>query len=441
MDFKTPIIAGRKKSDIDEYGTKGSIFLGKKYHEVDDKMILGNPIYMDISGAHVVFISGKRGGGKSYTMGVVAEGFDLLDDKVKNNLSIILLDTMGVYWTMKHPNDEIRRSVLEDYGLSPKGIDVKIFTPVSFYHKYKEKGIPTDVPFSLSAADLDHDDWCIAFKIKKYSLHGILIGDTISALKEHKGKFNIDDIMEEIKKHNDSSDETKKAVISMFNLAKSWGVFADESTHFLELAAPGQITVLDVSCYATMPGGWDVKALIVGLIAKHLFVQRMLYRKDEELNLLKKADALVENKIYKEEKFKDMPLVWLVIDEAHEFLPKDKEDINAATMPLVEIMREGRQPGISLILATQQPGKIHTDVMTQSDIFLSHRITAEIDVKALELLAQSYNRDGLQRAIDFLPKEKGTAVLFDDLNEQIHQIRIRPRVSWHGGNSPSALRK
>jgi len=42
-----------------------------------------------------------------------------------------------------------------------------------------------------------------------------------------------------------------------------------------------------------------------------------------------------------------------------------------------------------LILATQQPGKIHTDVMTQSDVVLSHRITARMDTEALSLLEQS----------------------------------------------------
>jgi ABC-type polar amino acid transport system ATPase subunit len=33
---------------------------------------------MDIAGAHVVLICGKRGGGKSYTMGVIAEGLAML---------------------------------------------------------------------------------------------------------------------------------------------------------------------------------------------------------------------------------------------------------------------------------------------------------------------------------------------------------------------------
>ena len=53
-------------------------------------------------------------------------------------------------------------------------------------------------------------------------------------------------------------------------------------------------------------------------------------------------------------------------------------------MHLTQLLREGRQPGISLVLATQQPGQIHKDVMTQSDIVISHRVTSATDLEALK---------------------------------------------------------
>ena len=133
-----------------------------------------------------------------------------------------------------------------------------------------------------------------------------------------------------------------------------------------------------------------------------------------------------------------MPLVWLIIDEAHEFLP-NKGKV-ASTDALVTVLREGRQPGISLILATQQPGKIHTDVMTQSDIVLSHRITAKIDVDALGLLMQSYMRVGLVAEVDKLPRVQGAGILFDDQNEKMYPLRVKPRFTWHGGSSPTAMK-
>lgn len=197
----------------------------------------------------------------------------------------------------------------------------------------------------------------------------------------------------------------------------------------------GQVTVLDVSCYATAPDGWKVKALVVSLVAQKLFLERMVARRNEEFQDIKSSihyfsegDAPIK---------KEEPLVWLVIDEAHEFLPVDGETV--ASKPLITILREGRQPGISLVLATQQPGRIHTDVMTQSDTIISHRITAKLDTDALGTLMQSYMREGLDVQLNQLPRVKGSAIIFDDTNEKMYPIRVRPRFTWHGGEAPSAV--
>lgn len=435
---KPPTIIGRSPSDYSKYKLRGSVLLGKRYDEIENKLVLTDDVYLDLSTAHVMFICGKRGGGKSYTMGVIAEGFSLLEKSVRDNLSIILLDTMGVYWTMRHPN-RAQREILEKFGLKPDSVNLKIFTPKKFYEIYKNQDIPTDVPFSIRPSELTGDDWCEAFRLDKYSPEGVLIHDSVAELQEEFGKnYLINDIISKIHS-TEFKEDVKLSVIEMFKVAKSWGLFDKKGTEISELAKGGQISVLDVSCYATMPGGWDVKSLVVGMVSKHLFNQRMEHRKAEEFKQIKHVESFFNNHDAEFEK-QDMPLVWLVIDEAHEFLPKNDKDRNAATDPLVIIMREGRQPGISLILATQQPGKIHTDVMTQSDIVLSHRITARMDVDALSLLAQSYMQDGLTKAIDFLPKEKGTAVVFDDSNEALFQMKVRPRISWHGGASPTAIK-
>jgi hypothetical protein len=435
-----PMVIGRLPKDVEKYGTKGAILLGRQYEEKLDRLFLTRKLYMDIAGAHVVLICGKRGGGKSYTMGVIAEGLAMLEPETKQNLSIILLDTMGIYWTMGHANNK-EKELLEPYGLKPRPIDFKIFTPESYYYEYKKKGIRTDVPFSIEPQQLTGDDWCMAFRQDKYGANGLYIQKIVEELREEKQSFLMKDFFSRIDADSETDNLTKAAVKSMFKTAESWGIFSDHGTPIEDLAKGGQVTVLDVSCYATMAGGNDVKALAVGLVARHLFKTRMEFRKEEELKDIKYVETYFEEVSASTAKKQDMPLVWLVIDEAHEFLPKDEKDNNAATEPLVTIMREGRQPGLSLILATQQPGKIHTDVMTQSDIVLSHRITARMDVQALGLLAQSYMEHGIERAMNDLPPLKGTAVVFDDLNEKILLMRARPRVTWHGGGSPNAMKE
>ncbi|MBS3064359.1 MAG: ATP-binding protein, partial [DPANN group archaeon] len=92
------------------------------------------------------------------------------------------------------------------------------------------------------------------------------------------------------------------------------------------------------------------------------------------------------------------------------------------------------------VLATQQPGKIHTDVMTQSDIVISHRITSKVDIESLNLIASSYLPKDIQLYIDGLPATKGSALLIDDKQERIYPIQLRPKLSWHGGGDPTAIK-
>ena len=77
--------------------------------------------------------------------------------------------------------------------------------------------------------------------------------------------------------------------------------------------------------------------------------------------------------------------------------------------------------------------------MTQADTVISHRITAKIDTESLKMLMQSYMREGLDVQLDDLPRTKGAALIFDDTNERLFPMKVRPRVSWHGGSAPSAI--
>ena len=43
--------------------------------------------------------------------------------------------------------------------------------------------------------------------------------------------------------------------------------------------------------------------------------------------------------------------------------------------------------------------------------------------------------------LDNLPDLKGSAIIFDDTNEKMYPMRMRPRLTWHGGGSPVAIRE
>ncbi|MBW2980239.1 ATP-binding protein, partial [Candidatus Woesearchaeota archaeon] len=117
------IVIGRSEGDRKKLGTLGAIFLGKHYVHMGQTVSLSSKIYMDLTGSHAVFLCGKRGSGKSYTMGVIAEGMADLPPEIKNNISVIMLDTMGIYWTMKYPNQKPKEvELLKQWGLEPKGL-------------------------------------------------------------------------------------------------------------------------------------------------------------------------------------------------------------------------------------------------------------------------------------------------------------------------------
>lgn len=430
------ITIGRNAEDAKKFGTLGTIFIGKHYVKMGQVTSLSNKIFMDIAKSHVVFVVGKRGSGKSYTLGVIAESMLDLPEEIKNNLSIIMFDTMGIYWTMKYPNKE-DKELLKEWELEAKPLNVNIFTPKGYYKKFKEEGIPTDFPFSIKTSELSAYEWSETFGIELNSQIGALIERIIEHLRETKEDYGIDDIINLIQKDERSTKEIKDAAENRFLSAKHWGLFSKEGTRFEDLVIPGQITVLDVSCYAYIPGAQSLRALVIGLVSQKLFAQRMVARKTEEYNSIYSETHLFGRE--EDEDEKKEPLIWLFIDEAHEFIPNDAKTV--ATQPLITLLREGRQPGISLVLASQQPGKINNDVITQSDVVIAHRLTAKIDTQALSSLMQSYMRESLDAQLNYLPAAKGAALIFDDINEKIYSMRVRPRYTWHGGAAPSVILK
>ena len=426
------IVLGRDESDKKKFGDKGLVYLGKGYVKMGQYTSLSNKIFMDVARSHVVLVAGKRGSGKSYTLGVIAEELSNLPKDVSQNIASLMFDTMGIYWTMKFENEKDRK-LLQEWDLKAKNLPVKIFVPAGHYDAYLEKGIPIDERFALDIRELTPEDWIITFGLDITSPVSILIQRTLSKLKE-KEDLEIRDIISLLEGDEKTSEETKNATIGLFEAANEWGIFAKRGvspTQIKDLINAGTTSVLDLSVYNSI-GAFNIRALVISLVSRKIFNERMDSRKKEEINSVSKGMniSLITEK-------KENPLVWMFIDEAHEFLPLNGK--TAATDALVQLLREGRQPGISLVLATQQPGQIHRDVMTQSDIVISHRVTSQPDLEALNYVMQSYLLEGITKYMNDLPSLKGSAIVLDDNSERIYPVRIKPRFTWHGGEAPTAV--
>lgn len=425
------IIIGRNEDDKKNFGKEGAVFLGKSYVKMGNITSLANNMYLDIARNHTILLCGKRGSGKSWSLGVMCEGILDFPDEIKNNMSAIIFDTMGVFWTMKYANKK-DETLLEEWGIEAKKADIDLFVPKGHFQEYKERGIPADYEFALQPKLLNAGDWCGVFNLDVNSDDGVLIA---RILKKLKGDYSVNDIVYHIEEDERSEHNIKERVSGMFISANTWGLFDENATELNKIADRGSVNVIDLSAYSQISGNWSIKALVVGIVSNKLLAGRILERKKEEVEVIERGFSLFGQS----ETRSKLPLLWIFIDEAHQFLPKG--ETTPATSALISLLREGRQPGISLVLATQQPGKIHDDVITQSDIVLCHRVTAKQDVDALNEMMQSYMDKGLTQAINDLPREKGAAVILDDTSERIYPLRIRPRFSWHGGEAPSAIKK
>lgn len=427
------IIIGRNESDKKNFQKRGLAYIGKSFVTMGNYTSLSNPIYLDIARSHVVLISGKRGSGKSYTIGTMAEALSNLGAEESGNVASLIFDTMGIFWTMKYLNEK-DKDLLDEWGLKAKKLPIKVFAPYGYYQEYIDKGISVDSEFAIKITELETSDWISLFELNFTNPVAVAIEMAILDLKKEKTSYNFDDIISKIQSIKTITQEIKNSAIALFNAAQSWKVFDEENgTTIQDLIKAGQTSVIDLSMYASI-GTFNIRALIIGLVSKRLFNYRMNERKNEEIQSVQRGANYSKVSVNRE-----MPLVWIFIDEAHEFLPKEGK--TPASDALIQILREGRQPGISLVVATQQPGKIHTDAMTQSDIVLSHRVTAALDVKALNEISQSYLYSSLSNKINGLPKLKGSAIILDDNSERIYPMRVRPRFTWHGGESPAAIRQ
>lgn len=422
------VTLGRDKADAQQFGERGRIYLGKGYVTMGTQTSLSNIIKVDVARTHAILIAGKRGSGKSYTLGVIAEELAHLPREVARNSASIIFDTMGIFWTMKYTNEK-DLALLREWNLTTSSLPLNVMIPFGKAFEYREKNLPFDATFALKPSELKAEDWCTAFNLTFTSSQGILIQNIFANLPQ---EYTLDEVRARIEQST-SPEEVKAGVLALFNAVRTWGIFTEtiEGTEIRDLVKPGGTTVIDLSVYSSI-GAFNIRALVISLVTRKLFEARATSRKTEELAAVRRGNA------YRSYSETQDPLLWIFVDEAHEFLPREGK--TPATDALLQVLREGRQPGLSLVLATQQPGKIHTDVMTQSDIVIAHKVTAAQDMTALQEIMQSYIFADIKQKMDELPAEKGAALILDDTAERIYPIRVRPRFTWHGGEAPTAIK-
>jgi len=364
-----------------------------------------------------ILICGKTGTGKSYTLGVIIEELAMYEDAI-----IIIVDTQGIFWTMTQMNDD-QEEELWSWHLDPKAYRVNILVPGDPVERYGGEDVIKEMEtrgakiqsLLLNPSDISEEMWCDLFDLDINDLMGILLFKSVRNCKKKLQKdFFIEDIIKQVEQDRGSMDQTKEAVIRRLEMAMDWEIFERyRYREIWEILATDCINVLDLSTLD--PGRYGLRSLVVAVLARFVFSQRTIAKRREYLGLTS-----------------NIPKVWLAVDEAHNFCPSGKSTL--AKDILIRWAKEGRQPGLSLVVASQRPSAIDMDILTQCGLKIVHRITSKDDRKAINALAEDYLDRSLDSALNTIT-QTGEALLIDDGKETIEAIKVRPRLSEHGGGS------
>jgi DNA helicase HerA-like ATPase len=313
----------------------------------------GAAVGVDLDRPHAGLVVGKRGSGKSYTLGVLAEAAAR-----GTGVAPVVVDPMGVFSGLVRGDAGVPATVVTD----PE--------------------IRADV---LPAAA-----WPSLLGLEATEAAGTLVweaANTTTSLDE----------MQSYVAGAAVDPTTRRAARNHLRLAESWGVFGGEGLTHRTLSGT-EATVLDLS--GTQPAAMNA---VCAAVARGLY------------------DARVDESIDR--------LPWLLVDEAHAFFD------GVASDALRTLLTRGRVPGVSLVVATQRPGALPEVAVSQADLLVAHRLTAESDVSALAAAQPTYLGESLANR---LPTETGDALVVDDATESVHAVSIRERDTPHGGSSARA---
>ena len=132
------------------------------------------------------------------------------------------------------------------------------------------------------------------------------------------------------------------------------------------------------------------------------------------------------------------PPVFVVVDEVHRLAPQKAE--GAAEGGVLEVMRqiaaEGRKQGLFLLVATQRPSKLQTDVLSECDNVCLMRLVSASDIDLLKKRLSLREPDKLDAAKKF---ERGEAIFGGQWTNgetaHVHQVATR-RTIESGGDLP-----
>jgi len=443
---------------------KSLLYLGKVLEHTSAPDLYLYDVWLDIGYPHVALVPGRRGTGKSYALGVFAEGLALTERESNVTTkgighTVLIFDTLGQFWQMGSKligRDSEERKQLDDidrWGLQPLEIKkLQVFVPTGKEKpaEWKELKLrfcevePSELA-GILGVDLYQDRmgqllYHIYAKIREEGYRMASIDESSGKITQGgyvppKSNFDVQDLIscldsdyEVISPNIGYEIQTRRALRSRLVEISRWKIFASVGTAIDEIFKKGYVNVVNLEGIDE-----DLRNLIVAVVVRKIFQARESTRRREKFQ---EAGLKIE--------IGGTPVSpgWVIIDEAHEFCPNVGR--TAARDPLIRFAKEGRSLGLGLIMATQQPSALSEKISSQIELVISHALAFAADIRSLSdrlvnrVVPEFHHRSGVvsfEEQIRLLPT--GSALISAVGIPRAFLMTMRPRITMHGGKAPT----
>jgi uncharacterized protein len=434
------------------------ILLGKLSESGPQRNLL-----LDITGEQVVAVLGKRGTGKSYTLGVLLEGLsagagDTAIARLSTPRAALVLDILDIFWTSQIPlspngSPEVTKQydVMRAWGLKAQNLDVDVWIPAGF--EKPDIDPPNVNSLYLRPCDLHLDDWGALFGFDIYGEpRGMLIADIIAHVERDgfnktdgsfvapKSNFNFSDLLvcldEDANIRANYNVETIRSVRQRLASYAALPLFSGPATALNVLLQPFRSSVLMLARVSDA-----LKKVLVAVLLRRILRERGDASFAQKRLDLGSGMPPEEVERLKGVVHKSIPRTWILMDEAHVLAGTDDESI--AKDALVKYAKEGRNYGLSLGVATQQPSALDPRLMSQVETLIVHQLTAPRDAAVATQNMRSptptsIRVDGVNAEVETLLRRLGQGMATFSSGNAPNLTRmcvanIRPRITAHGG--------
>lgn len=393
-----------KTSGSEQYGILGESINGHR------------KIAIDLSETNTISLFGVQGGGKSYTIGTVTEM--TLKQFPKVNLlpapmaSVIFhysesMDYAPEFTSMIYSNDEAGQlQKLKDvYGAEPDNIeDVIMLCPVDKVEERQVDYPNIEIhPIAFHSTDLNVQDWM--FLLKAVGNESTYINQLRAIMRANRKNLNLADLKKSVNASPLLSTSQKALAQQRLAFAEE---YIDDSCKLGTLLRPGRLIIVDL---------------------RDEFID-----KDDALGLFViMLNIFAGVKEYQGTKFNK----FIVFDEAHKYM--DNKDL---TSTIVTAIREMRHKGVSMMIASQDPMSLPTEIIELSSIMLMHKFNSPQWVKHVQKSITQLQTLSSSDMANLVPGEAylwATKSTDKGVTNRPMKISTRPRVTKHGGDTIKAV--